>query len=210
MTAQDFVYSWRRLVDPANSSPFAWFARLAGIVNAEQIIAGTQTPDQLGVRAVDAHTLRVQLNKPVPYFINLVGHFSLFPVHQKTVEQFGNGWTKPGNLMGNSAFALKERVVNEKLVLTPNPYYWDRANTRLTKVTFVPINQESNATKRYLAEGGISISPNLSPSRCTRSCSRMCRDRCTRHSSWEPTTTRSTPSVPRPMMHAYAGRSPMR
>lgn len=156
VTAQDFVYSWRRLVSPANTSPFAWFARLAGIVNAEQIIAGSLTPDQLGVTAVDAHTLKVQLNKPVPYFVNLVAHFSLFPVHQKTIEQFGNDWTKPGNLVGNGAFALKERVVNEKLVLVPNPYYWDHANTRLTKVTFVPINQESNATKRYLA-GDIDI-----------------------------------------------------
>lgn len=156
VTAQDFVYSWRRLVDPANSSPFAWFARLAGMVNAEQIIAGSLAPDQLGVTAVDARTLKVQLNKPVPYFANLVAHFSLFPVHQKTIEQFGNDWTKPGNLVGNGAFTLKERVVNEKLVLEPNPYYWDHANTRLTKVTFVPINQESNATKRYLA-GDIDI-----------------------------------------------------
>lgn len=58
--------------------------------------------------------------------------------------------------MGNGTFALKERVVNEKLVLIPNPYYWNRANTRLTKVTFAPINQESNTTKRYLA-GDIDI-----------------------------------------------------
>lgn len=151
VTAQDFVYSWRRLVDPANSSPFAWFAKLAGIINAEQIISGSLPPDRLGVTALDAYTLKVQLNKPVPYFANLVANFSLYPVHQKTIEQYGNDWTKPGNLVGNGAFTLKARVVNEKLELAPNEYYWDHANTRLTKVTFVPINQESNATKRYLA-----------------------------------------------------------
>ncbi|EHD21198.1 MULTISPECIES: peptide ABC transporter substrate-binding protein [Brenneria] len=156
LTAKDFVYSWRRLVAPENSSPFAWFARLAGIANAEQIIEGKASPDQLGVTAVDDHTLKVQLSKPVPYFVSLLANFSLFPVHQATVEKYGNDWTKPGNLVGNGAFKLQQRVVNEKLVLTPNDYYWDHANTKLTKVTFVPINQESNATKRYLS-GDIDI-----------------------------------------------------
>ncbi|MFP9529469.1 peptide ABC transporter substrate-binding protein [Pectobacterium brasiliense] len=156
VTAKDFVYSWRRLVTPENSSPFAWFARLAGIQNAEQILAGKLPVDQLGVTAVNDHTLKVQLSKPVPYFVSLTANFSLFPVHQATIEKFGNDWTKPGNLIGNGAFKLEQRVVNEKLVLTQNPYYWDNAHTRLTKVTFVPINQESNATKRYLS-GDIDI-----------------------------------------------------
>ncbi|MDY4380900.1 peptide ABC transporter substrate-binding protein [Pectobacterium brasiliense] len=156
VTAKDFVYSWRRLVTPENSSPFAWFARLAGIQNAEQILAGKLPVDQLGVTAVNDHTLKVQLSKPVPYFVSLTANFSLFPVHQATIEKFGNDWTKPGNLIGNGAFKLDQRVVNEKLVLTQNPYYWDNAHTRLTKVTFVPINQESNATKRYLS-GDIDI-----------------------------------------------------
>jgi oligopeptide transport system substrate-binding protein len=77
-------------------------------------------------------------------------------VPQATVEKFGNDWTKVGNLVGNGAFKLQDRVVNEKLVLVPNEHYWDHAHTVLTKVTFVPINQESNATKRYLA-GDIDI-----------------------------------------------------
>ncbi|QTF08498.1 peptide ABC transporter substrate-binding protein [Brenneria izadpanahii] len=156
VTAKDFVYSWRRLVAPENSSTFAWFARLAGIVNADQIIDGKLPADQLGVTAIDDHTLKVQLNRPVPYFVSLTANFSLFPVHQATIEKYGDDWTKPGNLVGNGAFKLQQRVVNEKLVLEPNEYYWDHAHTQLTKVTFVPINQESNATKRYLA-GDIDI-----------------------------------------------------
>ncbi|ATA22188.1 oligopeptide transport system substrate-binding protein [Gibbsiella quercinecans] len=156
VTAKDFVYSWQRLVDPKSLSPFAWFAQLAGIQNAGDIIAGKQPVNQLGVSAVDDHTLKVQLDKPVPYFPSLTANFSLFPVPQAVVEKFGNDWTKVGNLVGNGAYQLQERVVNEKLVLAPNPHYWDHAHTVLTKVTFVPINQESNATKRYLA-GDIDI-----------------------------------------------------
>lgn len=152
VTAYDFVYSWQRLVDPKTLSPFAWFAQMAGIANADGIISGKVPVQKLGVTAPDSLTLVVQLNKPVPFFVNLLANFSLFPVPQKTIEKYGNDWTKPENLVGNGAFAMQERVVNEKIVLKPNPYYWDHKNTVLTKVTFIPINQESAATKRYLAD----------------------------------------------------------
>ena len=151
VTAQDFVYSWQRLVSPGTTSPFAWFAALAGINNAQDIIDGKLPVEQLGVEAVDSRTLKITLNKPVPYFPSLTANFSLFPVHQKTVEKFGNDWIKAGNLVGNGAFVLSDRVVNEKIVLVPNKNYWDHQNTVITKVTFVPINQESHATNRYLA-----------------------------------------------------------
>ncbi|MGL4487724.1 MAG: peptide ABC transporter substrate-binding protein [Yersinia sp. (in: enterobacteria)] len=156
VTAQDFVYSWRRLVDPQSLSPFAWFADLAGIENAQQIISGKMSPETLGVSAVNSHTLKIKLSKPVPYFPSLTANFSLFPVPQTVVDKYGNDWTKVGNLVGNGAFKLQDRVVNEKLVLVPNNDYWDHAHTVLTKVTFIPINQEANATKRYLA-GDIDI-----------------------------------------------------
>lgn len=156
VTAADFVYSWQRLVDPKNTSSFAWFAALAGIINAQEIIDGKMPVDKLGVTAIDAHTLRVQLDKPVPYFPNLTANFSLYPVPKAVVEKFGQDWTKPENLVGNGAFTLNQRVVNEKLVVVPNTHYWDNAKTVLTKVTFIPINQESAATKRYLA-GDIDI-----------------------------------------------------
>ncbi|WP_145541890.1 peptide ABC transporter substrate-binding protein [Yersinia alsatica] len=149
VTAQDFVYSWRRLVDPKSLSPFAWFAELAGMENAQQIIAGKMPPETLGVSAVDKYTLKVKLSKPVPYFPSLTANFSLFPVPATVIEKYGNDWTKVGNLVGNGAFKLQDRVVNEKLVLVPNDHYWDHAHTVLTKVTFIPINQEANATKRY-------------------------------------------------------------
>ncbi|MBJ3816294.1 oligopeptide ABC transporter substrate-binding protein OppA [Shimwellia pseudoproteus] len=151
VTAQDFVFAWRRLVDPKTTSPFASFAALAGITNAQAIIDGKAAPDTLGVTAVDARTLQVKLDKPVPFFPALTANFSLFPVNKNCLEKSANDWTRPGNLVGNGAFALQSRVVNEKLVLVPNKRYWDHAHTVLTKVTFLPINQESAATKRYLA-----------------------------------------------------------
>ncbi|UNH25666.1 peptide ABC transporter substrate-binding protein [Moellerella wisconsensis] len=151
VTANDFVYSWQRLVDPKNTSPFAWFAALAGINHAQQIIDGQKNISELGVEALDDLTLKITLDKPVAYFPELTTNFSLFPVHQATVEHYGNDWIRVGNIIGNGAFQLHDRIVNEKIVLIPNPYYWDHKNTQITKVTFVPINHESQATNRYLA-----------------------------------------------------------
>ncbi|WP_426606855.1 peptide ABC transporter substrate-binding protein [Pantoea anthophila] len=151
VTAQDFVYSWQRLVDPENSSPSASFAALSGIENAAAIAKGQMTPDKLGVVAQDNSRLKVTLDRPVPWFPALVANVALFPVPQKTLAQQGDSWTAPGKLVGNGAYQLSERVVNEKIVLTRNPHYWDDAHSVLTRVTFVPINEESNATKRYRA-----------------------------------------------------------
>ncbi|AMG58735.1 peptide ABC transporter substrate-binding protein [Pantoea vagans] len=151
VTAQDFVYSWQRLVDPKNSSPFAWFAGLSGIENAAAITKGEMTPDKLGVIAQGKTQLKVTLDRPVPWFPALVANVALFPVPQKTIAQEGDSWTSPGKLVGNGAYQLSERVVNEKIVLIRNPDYWDDAHSVLTKVTFVPINEESSATKRYRA-----------------------------------------------------------
>ncbi|MFW0765727.1 peptide ABC transporter substrate-binding protein [Trabulsiella odontotermitis] len=155
VTAQDFVYSWQRLVDPKTTSPFAWFAALAGINNAQSIIDGKAAPDTLGVTAINPRTLRVQLDKPLPWFAKLTASFAFYPVQKAAVEGDKN-WTRPGKLVGNGAYILKDRVVNEKLDLVPNSHYWDNGKTVITQVTFVPINQESAATKRYQA-GDIDI-----------------------------------------------------
>ena len=156
VTADDFVYSWQRLVDPKTSSPFAWFAGLSGIENADAIAKGSMGVDKLGVTALDKHRLKVTLVRPVPYFPSLTANFSLYPVSKTIIAQHGSDWTQPANLVGNGAYKLQDRVVNEKIVLVRNDRYWDNAHSVLTKVTFLPINEESSATKRYRA-GDIDI-----------------------------------------------------
>lgn len=156
VTAQDFVYSWQRLVDPKNSSPFAWFAALSGIENAEAITKGSMSPDKLGVTATDATHLKVTLSRPVPWLPAMMANAALFPVPQQVIQTEGDAWTAPGKLVGNGAYQLQTRVVNEKIVLVRNKHYWDDKHSVLTQVTFLPINEESSATKRYRA-GDIDI-----------------------------------------------------
>lgn len=153
VTAQDFVYGWQRLVDPKTGSPFAWYADLAGISNAEEIVKGKLPASELGVAALDTHHLKVELSRPVSYFPSLVSHSSLFPVPRRVIEAAGINWTLPGKLVGNGAYQLTGHVVNEQLILQRNPNYWDNNHSVIDKVIFRPINQDSAATRLYEADG---------------------------------------------------------
>ena len=80
VVAGDFVYAWQRVADPATASPYSWFISLMGIVNADAVLEGTMTPDQLGVSATDDHTLVVTLVAPKPYFPQMTVQATTFPV----------------------------------------------------------------------------------------------------------------------------------
>ncbi|WED25678.1 ABC transporter substrate-binding protein [Vibrio sp. DW001] len=152
VTAEDFVYSFKRAVDPATASPYSWYLEMTNMVNAAEIIAGTADKDTLGVKAIDANTLEIKLTTAVPYFVMMMGHTTVKPVHKATVEKFGDKWTKPENFVGNGAFVMDNWVVNERIELVPNKNYWDNANTVLTKVTFLPIENQVAEMNRFLSD----------------------------------------------------------
>ncbi|GAA5098322.1 ABC transporter substrate-binding protein [Wohlfahrtiimonas larvae] len=149
VTAHDFVYSWQRIVDPNTASPYASYLEYAHIENVNDIVAGKQSPETLGIKALDDHTLEVTLTESIPYLDKLVGHIVLAPVHRATVEKYGNQWTNPKNFVGNGAYRLKDWVVNERIVLERNPYYWDNDQTVINEVTLLPITSENSAVNRY-------------------------------------------------------------
>ncbi|MCG7522217.1 peptide ABC transporter substrate-binding protein [Ruegeria sp. Ofav3-42] len=151
VTAGDFVYAWKRAVDPALSSPYAWFMELMSIENASEIIAGDKSVDELGVNAIDDHTLEVKLSKPLPYFAQMTTHSTTFPAPQKVIEEFGDAWTKPENIVSNGAYVLTEHLPQERSVRERNEMYWDNDNTILEKVVALVINDENVALTRYLA-----------------------------------------------------------
>ncbi|MBD8161402.1 oligopeptide ABC transporter substrate-binding protein OppA [Erwinia persicina] len=153
VTAQDFVYSWQRLSDPKTASPYASYLQYGHLENIDDIIAGKKSPDTLGVKAIDANTLEVTLSEPVPYFFKLLIHPSMSPVYKPAVDKFGEKWTQPANWVGNGAFKLSEWVVNERIVLVRNTDYWDNKDTKLDKVTFLPISSEVTDVNRYRSGG---------------------------------------------------------
>ncbi len=139
VTADDFVFSWRRLTDPKTASPYGSYLASAYVLNAAEINAGGKPPSELGVKALDAHTLQVTLAEPNSYLLKQLVHFPVLPVNRKVVEQYGKNWTQPQNFVGNGAFKLAQWVVNEKVVVERNTQYWDNAHTVLNKVTFLPL-----------------------------------------------------------------------
>lgn len=139
VTADDFVYSWRRLTDPKTASPYGSYLASAYVLNAAEINAGSKPPTELGVKALDAHRLQVTLVEPNSYLLKQLVHFPVLPVNRNVVEKYGKNWTQPQNFVGNGAFRLTQWVVNEKVVVERNNQYWDNARTVLNKVTFLPL-----------------------------------------------------------------------
>ena len=162
VTAHDFVYSFRRVVDPATASPYATYLAGLKVVNAQDIVDGKVKPDTLGVKAIDDKTLEVTLAEPVPYFPHALFHTSVKPVNQKVVEALGDQWTRVGNFVGNGPYTLKEWQVNERIVLERNPNYYDDANTTINKVTLLVIGSDTTDVQRYKA-GEVDITADALP-----------------------------------------------
>lgn len=149
VTAQDFVYSFRRLTNPETQSPYQTYLVDTKVVNAKEISEGTAAPDSLGVKAIDDKTLEITLAEPVPYFPDTLFHTSVKPVHQKTVEAHGDKWTSPANFVGNGPYKLTEWVVNERIVMDRNPEYFDNDKTTINKVTLLAVGDGPTAINRY-------------------------------------------------------------
>lgn len=162
VTAHDFVYSFRRVVDPATASPYATYLAGVKVVNAQDIVDGKAKPETLGVKAIDDKTLEITLSEPVPYLPDTLFHTSVKPVNQKVIETHGEKWTSPENFVGNGPYKLKDWQVNERIVLERNPAYFNDANTTINQITFLAIPQDTTDVSRYKA-GEIDITADALP-----------------------------------------------
>jgi oligopeptide transport system substrate-binding protein len=149
LTAHDFVFSFRRGVDPKTLSVYSYI--LSPLLNADDITAGKRPPEELGVRAIDDHTLEITLANPTPYFLGLLAHSMSYPVHRAMLEAHGDQWTRPGNLVGNGAFKLDDWVVQSHVKVVRNPYYWDDANTKIEEVWFHATEDLTAELQRFRA-----------------------------------------------------------
>ncbi len=148
VTADDFVYGIRRYVDPKTASPYATTYGIF-LLNGKDVIAGKKPVTDLGVKALDKWTLELRTPYPISFMLNMVSNTQLGPIHRATVEKYGKDWTKPGKLVGNGAFALKDWQVNSKIVIEKNPHYWDATNVQLTRVTYLPVEDDKTDVKLF-------------------------------------------------------------
>ncbi|MBT8148504.1 MAG: peptide ABC transporter substrate-binding protein, partial [Gammaproteobacteria bacterium] len=165
LTAHDFVWSWQRVLTPSLASEYAY--QLFTIKNAEAFHRGTISDfSQVGVRAIDNHTLLVELAHPTPYFLSLLAHFSTFPVHKPTVlahgamDTRGSLWTRAGNFVGNGPFTLAQWRLNYLIRVKKNPLYWDQQRVALNEIRFYPIDNVQTE-ERMFRTGALHIASSI-------------------------------------------------
>ncbi len=154
VTAQDFVWSWERILTPALGAEYAY--QLYPVAGAEAFHKGEITSfDEVGVRALGEKRLEVVLENPTPYFLSLLTHYSTFAVHPPTLKAFGDmsergsKWTRPGNLVGNGPFLLKTWRLNYLIEVVKNPEYWDAKRVRLSAIRFYPIDNAQTEERMF-------------------------------------------------------------
>ncbi len=150
VTAEDFVYGLRRSANPATASNNAEV--LLPIANAAEVLAGQLPLSELGVTALDEYTLQINMSGPTPYFLGLLNHPSTYPVHKASVHEHGPSFSRPGNLVSNGAYVLKDWVLRSRIELVRNEHYWDADNVVLEQVNYYPYRDQSTALKQFRAE----------------------------------------------------------
>ncbi|HJW40776.1 MAG TPA: peptide ABC transporter substrate-binding protein [Rhizomicrobium sp.] len=149
VTAHDFVFAWRRILEPARGAPYAYYLWL--IKNGKAISDGRLPTEALGVTAKDDKTLVVQLEHPAPYMLEYLLHQAVFPVPRHQVLAKGDAWAKPENYVANGPYLPKEWLFNDHITLVKNPRFYDAANVRLKTVIYRPTSDSLAALKAIRA-----------------------------------------------------------
>jgi oligopeptide transport system substrate-binding protein len=165
VVAEDFAYSFRRLVDPATASQYALM--LEPVANAADIVAGRRPPAALGVSAPDDHTLVVRLAAPSPYFTALLSHPSTFPVHRATLAARGGEFARPGVAVTNGAFVPVDWQIGSHILAKRNPHYWNDAENRLDAVRYVHVADPVTELTRFRA-GDLDVTYTVPPGEVAR------------------------------------------
>jgi len=148
ITAEDFVYSWIRALDPATASDYA--GQLYYLKNAEDFNSGKIKDSNLvGVHALDPQTLRVELNHATAFFLDLCAFQTLAVVPRRTIEKYGDHWLMANPLPSSGAYELVAWRLNDKVRLKKNPRYWDAANTQLNVIDVLPVGLPNTALSLY-------------------------------------------------------------
>lgn len=151
VTANDFVFAWRRAVDPATASEYAFIVGIAGIKNADAVAAGEKPLEELGVTAVDDKTLKVELDVPVPYFESLMAFPTFYPVNQEFFEACGDQYAStPDTLLSNGPFKITSyEPAATTITLEKNPDYWDADKVTLDGMKYQVIKDSQQAILAY-------------------------------------------------------------
>lgn len=151
VTAHDFVFAWRRVLDPDTASEYAYI--MYDLKNAEQINMGKKKPSELGVKALDDYTLQFELEKPIPYYKEMLAFGTFLPQNEKVVKKFGDRYgTTAEKAVYNGPFKVKQWAVEDKILLVKNDKYWDKDVVKLDKINYKVLKDGQAGASLYDTE----------------------------------------------------------
>lgn len=158
LTAEDFVYSWKRVCDPKTAAPYAETV-LGMVAGYDKAITGDL--DALGVKAVDAKTLEVKLSAPCTFFDSLAAFATLSPVQKATIEKNGDAWaTSAETYVSNGAFNVTEWVPGSHIIVSKNENYWNKDAIKLDSIKFV-LMEDANAAYTAYQKGDLLLAKDV-------------------------------------------------
>jgi len=149
VTAHDFVFAYRRLMNPLTAAKYATI--LYPIKNAEKVNIGELDVTQLGVKAVNDTTLQIRLEQATPYFLEQLTHQTGKPLHQKSFEALGDQFVKPGNLITNGPYVLVSYTLNDRIVMKKNPHFYEADNVDIEEIHYIPFEDRSTCVRAWEA-----------------------------------------------------------
>ena len=162
LTAEDFVYSFRRILDPKTASPYAYLLYL--LKNGEAVNGGRATPSDLGARATDPLTLQLTLEHPAPFLPQLAKHVSMYPVPRHAVERFGDAWADPSHYVSNGPFRPVLWRIGDHIEVVRNPRFYDAAKVCVDRIDYYPTNDAVSAERR-VRRGELDINTSIQSNR---------------------------------------------
>ena len=161
LTAHDFEFAWKRVLNPETASENAYM--MYPLKNGEEYFKQEVSADEVGVKALDDKTLKVELKSPIPYFLNLTAFHAYYPVPEHIVTKEPEIWAANDKIVGNGPFILTHWIHSNQLQFVKNEKYWDKDKVR-TKLMQWPIS-ESQSTRISMVESGqanITVEPSIS------------------------------------------------
>ncbi len=165
VTADDFVYAYRRILDPQTASIYAYLVYI--LKNGQAVNESKARPETLGARALDALTLELTLEHPAPYLPELTKHQSFFPVPRHVVEKYGDAWVQPGHFVGNGPFSLVSWRLGDRIQVAKSPTFFDAKAVCVDRINYYPTPDAVSAERR-VQRGELDINTNFQSNRYAR------------------------------------------
>ena len=162
VTADDFVFAYRRILDPKTASIYAYMLQI--VRNGAPAAAGKAPLESVGVRALDARTLQITLEHPAPYLPQLLMHQSFYPAPAHVVRKYGDAWVRPGRYVSNGPYRLAGWRLGDRVTLEKNPRFFDAAHVCVDRINYYPTS-DYVAAERRVARGELDVTTKFQSNR---------------------------------------------